>query len=353
MQTSLRSRPVELYHRQALERTGHSIAPVGLILTLVASLLVVAPLAAAAQRPAKVPRIAYLVLSPLADPPSAERQAFLDGLRELGYVEGQSISIVYRSANWNRELLPDLAEELVELKVDVIVAVPGAIDAARQATRTIPIVIPGAGDPVETGLVTSLARPGGNITGTAFAPAEVAGKQLALLKEALPKISRVAVLRDPGGEGARRGLQEIQAAARMLGVTVEPMDVRDAKDFLGAFSAMARKRPDALITVLSPLTSAYRPIIVEFATKQRLPTMFGQRADVEAGGLMSYTTSAADQFRRAAGYVDRILKGARPGDLPIERPTKFELAVNLKTARALGIALPQSLLIQADTVIDQ
>jgi len=185
-------------------------------------------------------------------------------------------------------------------------------------------------DPVEAGLVTSLARPGGNITGTAFAPAEVAGKQLALLKEALPKISRVAVLRDPGGEGAPRGLQEIQAAARMLGVTVEPMDVRDSKDFLGAFSAMARKRPDALITVLSPLTSAYRPIIVEFATKQRLPTMFGQRADVEAGGLMSYSPSAADQFRRTAGYVDRILKGARPGDLPIERPTKFELVVNLR-----------------------
>jgi len=327
------------------------IAPVVLILILVAGLLV-APLAAEAQRPAKVPRIGYLIVSPLADPPSAEREAFLQGLRELGYVEGQSISIVYRSANWNRELLPDLAEELVDLKVDVIVAVPGAIDAARQATRTIPIVIPGAGDPVAAGLVTSLARPGGNITGTAFAPAEMAGKQLALLKEALPKISRVAVLRDPGGgEGARRELQEIQAAARMLGVTVESMDVRDAKDFLGAFSAMTRKRPDALITVLSQLTSAYRPIIVEFATKQRLPTMFGQRADVEAGGLMSYSASAAEQFRRAAGYVDRILKGARPGDLPIERPTKFELVVNLKVARALGLTLPQSVLIQADSIL--
>ena len=211
----------------------------------------------------------------------------------------------------------------------------------------------GANDPVDTRLVTSLARPGGNVTGTAWSPAEMAGKQLALLKEALPRISRVSVLRNPAGEGEQRTWQEMEAVARRLRVTIQPRDVKDPKDFPGAFSAMTRTRPDALITLLSPLTSAYRPIIVEFATTQRLPTMFGQWADVEAGGLMSYSASAADLFRRAATYVDRILKGARPGDLPIEQPTKFELAINLRTAKTLGITFPPSVLLQADKVIDQ
>jgi putative ABC transport system substrate-binding protein len=319
------------------------------LLALVATVLV-AP--AEAERPAKVPRIGYLIVSPLADPPSAEREAFLQGLRERGYVEGQSIDLVYRSANWNRELLSDLAEELVELKVDVIVAVPGTVDAARRATRTIPIVIPGVGDPVEAGLVTSLARPGGNITGTAWSPPEVAGKRLALLKEALPRVSRVAVLRDLTVYGATHEWQETQAAARVLGLTLQPLELRDPKDFPAAFSAMTRKRPDALIADATPLTSAYRPIIVEFATKQRLPTMFGRRDAVESGGLMSYSVDDADMFRRAASYVDRILKGAWPGELPIERPTKFELAVNVKTAKALGITFPASVLIQATKVIE-
>jgi putative tryptophan/tyrosine transport system substrate-binding protein len=175
---------------------------------------------------------------------------------------------------------------------------------------------------------------------------------LALIKEALPRVSRVAVLRDPAADGALRRWQEMQTAARTLGLTVERMDTREPRDFPTAFAAMTRRRPDALVTLLSPLTSAYRPIIVEFATRQRLPTMFGQRADVEAGGLMAYSPSVADMFRRAAVYVDRILKGAKPGDLPIERPTKFELSVNLKTARALGITVPQSVLVQADTLID-
>jgi putative ABC transport system substrate-binding protein len=312
-----------------------------------------APLTADAQRPAKIPRIGYLIVSPLADPPSAEREAFLDGLRELGYVPGQSLVIEYRSANWNRELLPDLAEELVALKVDVIVAVSGAAEAAKAATRAIPIVIPARPDPVETGLVTSLARPGANITGTAWSPAEVAGKRLALLKEAFPKISRVAVLRNPANEADAGEWRETQAAARVLGVTLQSLEVRDPKDFPGAFAAMAQKHPEALITVSTPLTSAYRPIIVEFATKHRLPTMFGRKADVEGGGLMSYSVNTADLFRRAAGYVDRILKGARPGDLPIEQPTNFELSVNLKTAKGLSITLPPSILLRADTVIDR
>ena len=324
----------------------------GLGVLVLALGVLAAPLATDAQRPAKVPRIGYLVLSPLSDPPSAERQAFLDGLRELGYTEGRNVVIEYRSANWNRELLPDLAEELVGLKIDVIVAVPGAVDAARDATKTIPIVIP-AIDLVESGFVASAARPGGNITGPGWSPAELTGKQLQLIKEALPKVSRVAALWNPANQGAPRQWRETEGAARLLGITLQSVEVRDPKDFPAAFSAMSRRRPDALITFPSPLTTAYRPIIVEFATKNRLPTMFGLRADVEAGGLLAYSPSITDAFRSAAGYVDRILKGGRPGDLPIEEPTKFELIVNLKTAKALGITLPPSILLRADTVIDR
>ena len=299
----------------------------------------------------KVSRIGYLVLSPLVDPPTAERQAFLDRLRELGYVVGQNIVIEYRSANWNRELLPDLAQELVELKVDVIMAAPGTTDAARHATRTIPIVIASGTDLVASRLDPSLARPGGNITGMTFAPAEMAGKRMALLKETFPKLARLAALWNPANDGAQPEWQEAQSAARVLAIVLQPLEVKDPKDFPIVFSAMTRKRPDALITFPSPLTSAYRPIIVEFAAKQRLPTMFGLRADVEAGGLMSYSPNLADVFGRAAYYIDRILKGAKPGDLPIERPTKFELVINLKTAKTLGLTIPQSLLVRADEII--
>jgi putative ABC transport system substrate-binding protein len=289
---------------------------IGLAVVLAFS-LILAPLGGEAQPAGKVWRIGYLILSPLADPPSAERQAFLEGLRDLGYVVGQNLIIEYRSAAWNRELLPDLAAELVDHKVDVILAVPGTIDVARQATRTIPIVIPGGADPVAAGLVQSLARPGGNITGTTFALRETAGKRLALLKETFPKASRLAVLWNPISDGAQADWEETQAAARALGVALQPLEVRDPKDFPSAFTAMRRKRPDALITILSPLTSAYRPIIVDFATKQRLPTMFSQRVDVEAGGLMSYSPSAADLFRRAAAYVDISKHVGRVNSEPI------------------------------------
>src|SRR5712692_97204 len=309
------------------------------------------PMAAEAQPAEKVPKIGYLVLSPLADPPSTERTAFLEGLRDLGYVVGRNILIEYRAAAWNRELLPDLAAELVALKVDVIVAVPGATDAAREATTTIPIVVPAANDPVESGLVASLARPEGNITGTAVSTTDLAGKRLQLLKEALPKVSRVAVLWSPPYEAAPLQWKQTQAAARVLGVTLQSLEVKDPRDFPGAFSAMTRKRPDALLTFISPLTTAYRPIIVEFATKNRLPTMFAGREAVEAGGLMSYAPNVPDLFRRAAGYVDRILKGAKAGDLPFEQPKTFELVINLKTAKALGLAIPQSVLVRADEVI--
>ena len=325
---------------------------IGGLVVVLALNLVLLPVVAAAQQPGRVPRIGYLVLSPLVDPPSAERAAFLDGLKELGYVAGQNIIIEYRSAAWSRELLPDLAAELVELKVDVIVAVPGTADAARQTTKTIPIVVPAANDPVESGLVASLARPGGNITGTAVSTIDLAGKRLELPKEALPKLSRVAVLWSPPYEAASLQWKETQAAARRLGLALQSLEVKDPKDFPGAFSAMTRKRPDALLTFVSPLTTAYRPIVVEFATKHRLPTMFAVREDVGAGGLMSYAANVPHIFRRAAGYIDKILKGTKPGDLPIEQPTEFELVINMKTAKTLGLTIPQTLLLRADQVIE-
>ena len=327
--------------------TGRRLA--GFLALCLATLL--APLPSRGQPPDRIPRIGYLVVSPLVDPPTAERQAFLDGLREQGYVVGRTITIEYRSAAWNRELLPDLAAELVERKVDAIVTAPGALDAARQATRTIPIVFTGGADPVASGLVASLARPGGNITGMTFALPEMAGKRLAILKEAFAKASRIAVLWSPDNEGASLDWQATQEAARTLGIALQSLEVRDPKDFPAALSAMTRSRPHALITFPSALTSAYRPIIVEFAQKQRLPTMFGLRTDVEAGGLMSYSPNAADAFRRAAYYVDRILKGAKPGDLPIERPNKFELVINLKTANALRVEIPAPLMFRADQVV--
>ncbi len=310
-----------------------------------------APLAAESQQARKIPRIGYLVLSPLADPPSAERAAFLAGLRGLGYVAGQNIIIEYRSAAWNRELLPDLAAELVEQKVDVIVAVPGAAEAARNATKTIPIVVPAISSAVEDKLVASLSRPGGNITGPG-GQWELSGKRLELVKEAIPKLSRVAVLWNPANQGAMAEWRATQAAARVLRVTLQSLEVRDPSDVPKALSAMTQKQPDALITFLSALTTAYRPIIVESAAKQRLPTIFPLKADVEAGGLISYSENLPDLFRRAAHYVDKILKGAKPADLPVEQPTKFELVINLKTARALGLTIPQSVLLRADEIIE-
>ncbi|PYN58069.1 MAG: ABC transporter substrate-binding protein [Candidatus Rokuibacteriota bacterium] len=311
-----------------------------------------APPTVGGQSPSRVPRIGYLVLSPLADPPSAERAAFLDGLRELGYVVGQNLVIEYRSAAWNRELLPDLAAELVARKLDVIVAAPGTVDAARTATKTIPIVFLSFIDPVEEGLVVSLARPGGNITGPGWSTGDLAGKRLELLKEAIPKLSHVAVLWTPTDQAAQRQWQVTQSAAQRLRVTLRSLEVRDPSDVPKAFAAMTQKRPEALVTFASPLTSAYRPFIVEFAMKQRLPTMFALKSDVEAGGLVSYAPSITDTFRLGARYVDRILKGANPGDLPIQGPTRYELVMNLKTAKAVGLTIPKTLLLQADQVIE-
>jgi putative ABC transport system substrate-binding protein len=320
------------------------------------AVLLAAPFAAEAQQAGKVARIGFLVTGSLE---SREARAILDafrqGLRERGYVEGQNIVIEYRSADGKIERLPGLAIELVRLKVDLIIAgnTPMA-RAAQQATTSIPIVGSVMGDPVGDGLVASLARPGGNITGLTFLGPELVPKRLGLLKEALPRVSRVAALWHPGSFGDRTirdMLKETEAAARTLGVQLQLVEVRGPDDFDRAFSTMTKERTEALVQVPSTMLFNERRHIVALVTKHRLPSMFHAREFVELGGLISYGASITDLYRRAATYVDKILKGARPADLPVEQPTKFELVINLKTAKALGLTIPQSLLLRADEVI--
>lgn len=300
---------------------------------------------------AKVPRIGYLVLPALDDPPSEERRAFLQGLRELGYAEGKTIMIEYRSAAWNRELLPDIAAELVDLKVDIIVAAGLTIQAAKDATKTIPIVMPASPDPVGAGFVGSLARPGGNITGLSLVAPDLSGKRLELLKEAVRKVSRLAVLWNSASPSAETEWKAMQPSAAALGIKLESRAVRNADEFLRAFSDMSRRRPDGLITILDTLTSSYSKIIADWALQARLPTMFGYGAAAEAGGLMSYAPRFPDLYRRAAYYVDRILKGTKPAELPVEQPTKFEFIINLRTAKQIGVTIPPEVLVRADRVI--
>src|SRR5438552_466358 len=321
--------------------------------TLAGSLLA-APLAAEAQRVGKVFRIGILANVGATDPRGEPLwQAFIQGLRELGYVEGQNITIEHRSSEGRYERLPALAAELVRLKVDVIV-VPASQNAlaAKEATRTIPIVMASAADPVAEGIVASLARPGGNITGLmGNAGPEIAGKRLELLKEAVPKVSRVAVLSNPTNPVSAPALGATRAADRSLRLQLQMLEARAPDEIERAFAAMTREHADALVVVTDAMFILQRKRIAAFAAKQRLPTMSGWREDVEIGSLMSYAASGRDNFRRAATYVDTILKGAKPGDLPVEQPTKFELVINLKTAKALGLTIPQSLLPRADEVI--
>jgi ABC-type uncharacterized transport system substrate-binding protein len=316
--------------------------------------LVAAPLAAEAQQPAKIARIGYLSNN-LAGNPLA-REAFLQRLRDLGYVEGRNLVIEYRDAEGNAERLPALAAELVALKVDVIVAAAGTRVAmvAKQATRTLPIVFIGAGDPVTSGLVTSLARPGGNVTGLSLLFPELAAKGLEHLKQAVPGVSRVAVLLEPGAvpEPTYKDiLKGAGVAARALGVRLQVVEARGPEDFDRAFSDMTRARAGALAVLSTPMFASERRRLGDLAAKNRLPTVFQFREYVDAGGLMSYGPNIADLNRRAATYVDKILKGAKPADLPVEQPTKFELVINLKTAKALGLTIPPSLLGRADEVI--
>ena len=277
-------------------------------------------------------------------------------LRELGYIEGQNIAIEYRYAEGKRDRLPELAAELVRLKVDIIVVAGGdtPVRAAKNATKTIPIVMAGRGlDPVEAGLVESLARPGGNVTGITNLTRELGGKRLELLKEAVPKLARVAVLYDPAAPGSTLEVKEdLPVAARALGLTLQPWEVRAAADFERVFAALNKERPDGLYVLSGgPLMNTNQKRIVGFALKSRLPSMYGNRERVDAGGLMSYGADQADSYRRVAYYVDRILKGAKPADLPVEQPTKFEFVINLKTAKQIGLTIPQSVLERADRVI--
>jgi putative ABC transport system substrate-binding protein len=306
-----------------------------------------------AQPPTTVVRIGML-LPPArpAAPDWKERSAFVKALRELGWVEGKNLAIEDRWAEGKTERFPALAAELVGLKVDVIVTLswPAAV-AAKNATATIPIVIMGAGDPVGTGLVQSLARPGGNVTGLGDLSTELSAKRLELLKEAVPRLSRVAVLWNAGDGGMTLRMRAIQAASRTLGVTVRPLGVHSLEDFEVAFTAMTQERPDALFVVADPLVIANRKRILDFTARHRLPAMYEGRAHVVDGGLMAYGPSSDDRSRRAAAFVDKILNGARPADLPVEQPMRLKLVVNLKTAKTLGLELPPSILIRADEVI--
>ncbi len=310
--------------------------------------LLAAPLAAPAQQPpGKTARIGLL-----GDVPSFLDEAFRQGLRELGYVQGQNITIEYRSADWKYERLPGLAAELVRLKVDVIVAAsPPATEAAKQATSTIPIVFTVSGDPVAEGFVASLARPGGNLTGLATISPELVGKQLEMLKEVAPKVSRVAVLQNPNQQGHLRAVRQAEDAARALGVQLQVLKARTPSEIEAAFAAMSSQRAGGVLVLRDAVFRAHRAQIVALAAKSRLPAVYGLREEAEAGGLMAYGASVPQMFRRAATYVDKILKGAKPADLPVEQPTKFELVINLKTAKALGLTIPPSLLGQADQVI--
>jgi putative ABC transport system substrate-binding protein len=302
-----------------------------------------------AQQPKKVPRIGWISLSSGIGPDTA---AFLEELRERGYIEGQNIIIEYRFARGREDRLPEFAAELVGLKVDAIVATNNATtDAARKATTTIPIVFATYGDPVGDGVIASLARPGGNITGLSFLSFELSGKRLELLKQAIPKMTRVAVLYDPDGQTHLRQLKEMQIVAQALGVKLLALGPRGPNpDFKREFQVAITQRADALITLPDPVR-INRKVIVDLAAKNRLPVMYPETRFTEAGGLMSYGPSLPHLYRRAAYFVDRILKGAKPSDLPVEQPTKFELVINLNTAKTLGLTIPSKVLMWADEVI--
>jgi len=309
-----------------------------------------APLSAEAQPAGKIYRIGMLEMaSPALN--AANLDAFRQGLRELGYVEGQNLAIEYRSADGRFERLPALATELVRLKVDLIVtrATSGAL-AAKAATKTTPIVMAGAGDPVGAGVVAGLASPGANVTGLSAVIPELTGKRVELLRELVPRATRIAAMLDMRTAVSQPVWNQIETAARALGMQPQLVDVRKAEDLGRAFETAVQQRAEALF-VAEIIMQANRRPIVDLAAKHRLPTIYASRESVDVGGLMSYGPNISDLYRRAASFADKIFKGARPGDLPVEQPTKFELAINLRTARALGLAVPQSLMLRADHVI--
>jgi putative tryptophan/tyrosine transport system substrate-binding protein len=326
------------------------------VLSIVFVVVLLAPCSAVeAQQPKKIWRIGYLAaLDPTSD--SARSEAIRLALRELGYVEGQNIAIEYRYAQGKRERPPELAAELVRLKVDIIMAAGGIgiIRAAANATKTIPIVMMGqGGDPVEAGFVESLARPGVNVTGLTNLNLELGGKRLELLKETVPKLGRVAVLYDPVTPGSVREVKEdLPVAARTLKLAIQPWEVRDADDFEKVFATLNKQHPDGLyVPGGGPLINTNVKRIAALALRSWLPSVYNRKEAVDGGGLMYYGADLADSYRRVATYVDRIIKGAKPADLPIEQPTKFELVINLKAAKQIGLTIPPNVLARADKVI--
>src|SRR5262245_3357121 len=329
-----------------LEDSTMRLSAIGLMLALG---LLVAPLTAQAQPPDKVYRIGFLSTDP---PPARGWDALLDGLRERGYREGQNLVFERRFSEGKAERFPELAAELVRLRVDcvLVITTPAAL-AAKHATQTIPIVMTSAIDPVGAGLVASLARPGGNLTGLSTLVPELSVKRLELLQEVVPGLTRVAVLWNAANPANASVWQETQAAAHALGLQLHAQDVRSPQDLRGALALTAQVRPEALLVLGDSLLYMHEQHLVEFATQHHLPSMFSRRESVMAGGLMSYASSLPARYRRAADYVAKILQGAKPADLPVEQPMKFELVINLKTAKALGIMMPPSLLLLADEVI--
>jgi putative tryptophan/tyrosine transport system substrate-binding protein len=307
---------------------------------------------AEAEQASKLPRIGLLFIGE-SSPPSPNLDAFRQGLRDLGYIEGKNIILEYRYADGKVERLPELAEELVRLPVDVIVtAASPAIHAARKVTNKIPIVFAASGNPMATGYIESLAHPGGNVTGLSVMDYELSGKRLELITDVLrKKTSRVAVLWNPGNGAMVLKMKEVSSAAQGLRVDLKSLEVRSPQDFDPKLAALPHEHADALLTLLDPLTLFHRDRIVDAAGKARLPGMYEDREFVDAGGLMSYGPSFESNYRRAAVYVDKILKGAKPGDLPVEQPTKFELVINLKTAKQIGLTIPPNVLARADRVI--
>jgi ABC-type uncharacterized transport system substrate-binding protein len=316
--------------------------------TVIVGLALTLPAMVSAQLPRPVARVGILNSGAAQD---ARVDYLRDELRDLGYIEGQNLGIVYRWADGRPERLPELAAALVASPVDVIVAIGASVWAAKEQTRTVPIVIAFSGDPVGTGMVSSLARPEANLTGVSLMSSDLAAKRLELLTQTVPRIARLAVLYTPAERAAAPELQATEAAARTLGVTLHPLEGRQPEDLERLFAEAARGRADALIVFAHAFAFQHRRRVLELAAQHRLPTMYGWREFVDAGGLMAYGPNVQAMVRRAAHYVDRILKGAKPGDLPIEQPTKFELVINLKTAKALGLTIPQSVLLRADEVI--
>ena len=326
--------------------------PKWLGLWVFALMLVVTGVVVKAQQPTKVPRIGFLIV----DSPSAASmrvEAFKKGLQELGYVEGKNITLEYRYAEGKADRLPQLASELVRLKTDVLVTGGGnqVAIAAMKATGTIPIVMTNVADPVVTGLVASLARPGGNITGLTSVTYDLSGKRLELIKDTLPKLGRIAVLYDPSDRAKVVEFKEMQVAAGSFAVQLQSLEVRHAEDFKGAFKSGNWARAEALIVLPTTVTNTHRKPIIQLAEGNRLPAIYPDQEFVDAGGLMSYGPIYADLWRRAATYVDKILKGAKPGEIPVEQPTKFQLVINLKAAKQIGFTIPSSVLARADKVI--